>query len=900
MALVLPTLDPLITTPYNDPDAQAYGEVPTNKELEIRVAASPQGSGAFVERRTNQTVGLLYAERVGRNLSDLAGTPGTVAWGTGYAVAGHTGSYPSGYSGTNHMTTATAATGQGGAHLINNVSKNLSEYGSGTIIRLWAFLTSSTNLTSIQFRLGLDAFTNYIYWNLWAAGSPVGSWYELMFPFRHPVGSAGTLSLDDLRYATTVFTPSASYSGSLVLRDLRIGTTQTDKTTPDGHLVPEGSYDVRARFVDDAAATFTTTLAANMSAGATNAKYTAGTPVVGQELSIKGPAGFWETRTIITAGTSGSGGTGITVNEAFTYAHSSGDAIASHPWGLWSGWVTFKASLPPAMIAISPADFAVITDTTPDLVHDYTSIKAQARRLVDVYRKRGHINYVRAFGPESYWLLNDTSGALLDMMGVINGTLAGTATRGVTGPLVPADGTAGIDLGGSDSSIGFGNAYTQVSDAASAYLLGGWFSVDASSTSPRLWSKEAATNGFRLYWDDATGLVTVQRFNTSGGTTDTATSAQTIAANGSFHFVEVLFTGTVLQVVLDGVPGVPVASTQSLPGNTANMVMGASSSLGNRLNGKMMGWFINTGSGMGLDVAIGAYQSAYETPGTDLIYPKDIDGAGETDTLPSLLLSNFSPYTWIKTAWDTEELSASTVERTFFTSFATPATIANLVATADPESGAVVLTWDAAAVDHYRVYWRDAGGQLVRIDGGPVAVEDGRTPLTATTLTHYGARLGVNAYVVTAHNGAVESAPADAEVTLELPQAASDGRGQWMMVVDGDDLHTFQWAVTSAPREWPQHASVLSPPGLGYSITRSWGRMGRRGTFTFRWRPAINGNVKQLVADIADQSLNVWIKAPPGYSWDVMRGRITGMTDDVEGGAWANGSVTVQEVLAYP
>jgi hypothetical protein len=373
---VTPTLDPLISAGYVDDDVARYGEIPSGKELEVRVAATPVGSGTRVERRmTPDAVDAIpQSERIGRQLDALQTTTGWTPQAN-VAVATYSATNPTGYSGNSLEVQATGGSSTDRS-ATKTVALDLSIYGGGAWIRLHRRFTSTTNLTA--WRLYFVSAGGFVGYDLALPAEALNTWAEIAIPKDDPSQVSGTMDWSTVTALTITADVSAAYTGNLEVRDLRIGTTQTAKTVPDGYLVPEASYDFRVRYRDDALAKVSSTLAAAASAGATNIKYTDGTWTGGDQIEIRTAAGGAEelprqVRTIAAVGTSGAGGTGLTLEEALDYAHASGDPISTRYWGPWSGWVTAKVSRPPTVTANTPADASVTADPTPALTHTFTS-----------------------------------------------------------------------------------------------------------------------------------------------------------------------------------------------------------------------------------------------------------------------------------------------------------------------------------------------------------------------------------------------------------------------------------------------------------------------------------------------------------------------------------------------
>lgn len=114
--------------------------------------------------------------------------------------------------------------------------------------------------------------------------------------------------------------PSENFADSIPRAFAGTGDVAKYYTRP----IPSSSYAAFRTAVSGGTAPAATTLAANSLAGATNIKVVAVTGFsVGDWLSVAGS----EVRQITIVGTTGSGGTGITLATALTSAHSSGDAV---------------------------------------------------------------------------------------------------------------------------------------------------------------------------------------------------------------------------------------------------------------------------------------------------------------------------------------------------------------------------------------------------------------------------------------------------------------------------------------------------------------------------------------------------------------------------------------------
>lgn len=894
---VIPTLDILWERPYLDPDMAAYGEVPVAQALELRVAASPAGSGALIERRDSVNQGTGW-ERTGRQLEPLQDASG---WSTEADVTVGTwnADAPSGYSGNSLLISADSGSAAARGVIAGVAWGDLTPFGGGALLWVHFAIGSNVNLTAWRMRVWFVG-GGWAQWDIAPAGTTIGTWIEYGATKGNPSAVYGTVDWSQPQYLQFEVEPSGAYTGVLIVRDLRIGTTRTDADTPSGHIAPESSVDARARWRDDATYKAATTLAADSIATATNIKVTSVAGLEsGDEITVgtltPGLHGLVETRTIQTVGTAGAGGSGVTVTEGFSAPHYTGDTVAVHYWGPWTPWVTRKASLPPVVTADTPADKALLADPTPTFAHTYSSPggKAQAFRTTNVYRRRGYTERVLAQTVTSYLRLSEASGDFDDELGIITGTANGTMTRAASGLLAPADLDAAVDLNGTTGCITFGNVYPFAATANMTVAV--LVELDAlPGSSCAVIGKEGATGGWWIYIL-STGAVRFVRHSGSAG--DVIESAAGAIAVDTTSLIVATYDGATMYLAVDGVEATPVASSLSVGTNANDLTLGRQANgAAGYLDGKVDELAI-WGIALTAPERAALYVSLAEVPGDQLAYTMDAAGTGLTDTLPALLLEDVTAYTWEKIGYDSDALYGTTARRSFSTSFSRPAAIAGLTATADPDTGSVTLAWTASAdtyLHHHRVYWQDPAGAWVRIDGGPEEVDDDRTPLTDATLVWYGARLGSNQFRVTAHNGSLESEPTSVSATMTL----DPGPGASQLVTDDDITHTFRLQVSSAPRTWSSHVETMEPPGRGFPVHLHWGLSGRRVTAQIRYRPTIDddGDVHRLLGDLLGSGTACWLKLPAGYQWDVMRVRIVAVSDAVEGYGWMGATFDAHEV----
>jgi len=645
------------------------------------------------------------------------------------------------------------------------------------------------------------------------------------------------------------------------------------------NLTWESSYDVRVRYHDDATPAASTTMAANSAAAATNIKVTAVTGFApGQYLTLE-TAGFYESRVIATVGTAGSGGTGITVTEGYTYAHTSGDPAKAYYWGPWSSWLTVKVSQPPVATASTPANGAKVTDPTLDLVHTYTSApaKAQASRTYRIYRRQlGYLTAVLVRLPAAHWRLGETAGtAAVDLIAAHNGVYTSGYTLNQAGALSPADPDPAVLFNGTTGYITIPtNAVLHPGDT---FSIVAWVKKAADGSSMTIWS--GGTNDALFVTDATNHLVLMKQLGSNS-----IASSLTITGTG-WHHVVVTKSGATQALYIDGVPDpAPTITNQTIVAAATDPRIGRATNEAWGWNGTLDEVSIWATALTAADVAA-LFAARLQASDDNLLRQVTTVGAGLTDTLPRLFLADATVYAWEKDAYDTDGLSGTTARRIFVTTFSSPAAVTNLVGTPDTTTSSVLLTWDASVdpnFDHYRVWWRNLSGDWIRIDGGPAVLDDGLVALTVPAFTDAGGRLGDNAYRVTVHNGALESDPADVTVTLPSP---TDGSGSWMFIVPDQERYQFAMRVLGAPRTHDAITERFTPPGSGETTHLSWGRSGRRVSVTIQVRPAVDGDLSTILAELMGDPISGriatpgYLKAPAGWIWDPMWCRVVALTD---------------------
>jgi len=267
----------------------------------------------------------------------------------------------------------------------------------------------------------------------------------------------------EVRESTTTGGAYPAHDGTLLRSQAQrhADTAITTEVTLDTAMTADTEYEVRARFADDADAIASTTLAANSSAAATNIKVTSVTGLaVGQVLEIDTGADY-EVRTITAVGTAGSGGTGVDLDDALEFAHTSGDAVEARYWGGWSNTelVTYHAA--PTASPSAPADTATVNDPLQQL--SWTLSTTQAAAIVRIYERDSGVDYLvyedTITGTTTSWsapagLLDDGvtyawDVQAFDAYGLSDTTTRRTFTTSFTAPAELADLAATTDEGAS-------------------------------------------------------------------------------------------------------------------------------------------------------------------------------------------------------------------------------------------------------------------------------------------------------------------------------------------------------------------------------------------------------------------------------------------------------------------
>jgi hypothetical protein len=243
-----------------------------------------------------------------------------------------------------------------------------------------------------------------------------------------------------------------------------------------------------------------------------------------------------------------------------------------------------------------------------------------------------------------------------------------------------------------------------------------------------------------------------------------------------------------------------------------------------------------------------------------------------TDTevdIPAFLLADAAAYEWSVTVTDTLGTSTTSPRRAFTTTFTEPDPV-DAVSQIVVE-GNVVLGWDEVTdtdLHHIEVAWQADDGEWVRIDGGPEELEDGLTSFTGSTLTHIGARLGVNAYSVRVHNGWKASEPTNVTMTLGWTDVA---RGSWELAGENGEVRSIR--VSDASMSVAAMMDVQQAPGASPRAI-AWGIGGATIPIRTTVVPLEDGSLTMwLRSRMADPVRSrptrpFWVRPPSGYALD--------------------------------
>jgi hypothetical protein len=277
-----------------------------------------------------------------------------------------------------------------------------------------------------------------------------------------------------------------------------------------------------------------------------------------------------------------------------------------------------------------------------------------------------------------------------------------------------------------------------------------------------------------------------------------------------------------------------------------------------------------------LDWVTSGYGGRTQASATISLYADDllvgtvaVDGSATLSSVPAFLLDDATAYEWDVTVIDSKGMENTSTRRSFTTAFTVPTSPPVLSAVV--AEGNVVLAWDASDdpdIHHYEVSWQADDGTWVRIDGGPEEYGDGLPAFTGATLTHIGARLGVNAYSIRPHNGWSGSEPVNATIDLGW---SDPGRGTWELVRADGDVIPVRVSDASSTTEAMMD---VSQPLAAEARALSWGIGARSIPMRVVVIPTEDGSLamtlRRLMANPATgrAASPVWVRAPAGYRLD--------------------------------
>lgn len=221
MVAAVAALNPLVVTPYVDPDELAYGDVPTASEFEIRNSDATGAIGTQLVVRA-ATSRILEAERIGEQLDNLDAV-GAWAAGSATVLAADAVILHEGSAALRATITALGASSSSWNRVRGKAVARI-EYGGGTQVRFWVRTTALTNVANLTVRL---VFTNgaSLAWNVNTTPTAINAWQEKTLDISSPTSTSGTpwtTAIDGWDFE--VFTSAGgAHTGTWYFDDLRIG-----------------------------------------------------------------------------------------------------------------------------------------------------------------------------------------------------------------------------------------------------------------------------------------------------------------------------------------------------------------------------------------------------------------------------------------------------------------------------------------------------------------------------------------------------------------------------------------------------------------------------------------------------------------------------------------------------
>ncbi len=240
--IVVPSLDPLITAIYNDPDKDSYGEKPTAKETEIRAANASVGTGALLARLL-RAGGLIYEAQRSKLIEHFDATTGWTA-GTGtHVLSADAAVLTEGAAAlkvaVTSQTASTTVIDHGPARNVGTTYMDLSAAGI-TAMTVQCRASSITNLSAVRvyfYFSGNDA--NFAYFAV--TPTVINVWQQKTLTKATPTATGGTVNWAQVhKISVGIVSTATAYTGNVYLDDLRA----------DPLMVYESTYDMGIRYRD--------------------------------------------------------------------------------------------------------------------------------------------------------------------------------------------------------------------------------------------------------------------------------------------------------------------------------------------------------------------------------------------------------------------------------------------------------------------------------------------------------------------------------------------------------------------------------------------------------------------------------------------------------------------------
>lgn len=200
-----------------------------------------------------------------------------------------------------------------------------------------------------------------------------------------------------------------------------------------------------------------------------------------------------------------------------------------------------------------------------------------ARRVMENTQRIRWNAYVASLSPSSWFKLDEASGALVDSgSSPHNGTTHGGVIYNAAGGVL-SDSNGALDLNGSTGYFDIGDFYDFPGTAA--FSIHALIQLDTMTSTPRVVSKETGGVGWRMTLAASPSATGIAITRVDGGGADNANAGVAVPLS-TWASVVGTYDGATLTMYLNGVPGTPVASSRSLPGNAVSLSVGTNPSHG--------------------------------------------------------------------------------------------------------------------------------------------------------------------------------------------------------------------------------------------------------------------------------------------------------------------------------